>query len=101
MTSIFKISAAALLCVILYLAFWPVSVRPVAWQAPEDAGYQGGFAANDHLAALRMIDLEGRIGPEDADIGPDGMIYTATHGGEILRLGPEDKIEGFAQTQGR
>lgn len=90
-----------IVCLIAYLALWPVSVRPVAWEAPENAGYTAGFTQNDRLTTLELIGLDGRIGPEDADIGPDGLIYVATHDGEILRIGKDGTITSFAQTQGR
>lgn len=86
---------------IAYLALWPVSVRPVAWEAPENTGYVGDFTENDRLAALELVDLDGRIGPEDADIGPDGLVYVATHNGEILRIGKDRSVAPFAQTKGR
>jgi sugar lactone lactonase YvrE len=89
------------LCLVAYLAFWPVDVRPVAWDAPENRGYSGVFAENDRLAALDFTDLNGTYGPEDAAIGPDGLIYTATHDGAILRMAPGGPATLFAQTQGR
>lgn len=90
-----------IVCLVAYLALWPVSVRPVAWEAPENAGYTGDFTQNDRLATLELIDLDGRIGPEDADIGPDGLIYVATHDGEILRIEKDGRVTSFAQTEGR
>lgn len=88
-------------CLVVYLAFWPVSVRPVAWEAPENAEYTGDFTQNNRLEALELIELEGRTGPEDADVGPDGLIYVATHDGEILRIEKDGAVTSFAQTQGR
>lgn len=100
MKTILKLTGAVLAALVLYLAFWPVSVRPVAWQAPENPGYTGAFAPNDRLSALAFVDIGGRIGPEDADIGPDGAIYTATHDGEIMRIS-DGAATVFAQTGGR
>lgn len=91
----------ALGCLVAYLSLWPVSVMPVAWEAPENAGYAGDFKENNRLAGMAYIDLDGRSGPEDADIGPDGLIYVATHNGEILRIDGEGVVAPFAQTQGR
>ena len=93
--------AAGLVAMLAYLALWPVAVQPVAWDAPLDAGYVGDFAPNDRLAALDYIDLDGRTGPEDADIGPDGLIYLATHDGEILRVDEDRGVTPFVQTGGR
>jgi sugar lactone lactonase YvrE len=92
---------AAIALVGVYLALWPVSVRPVSWNAPENTGYTGDFTPNNRLKALEFTDLDGRIGPEDADVGPDGLIYVATHNGEILRIEKDRRITSFSQTQGR
>lgn len=87
----------------VYLAIWPVPVRPQAWHAPENPGYSGDFAANTRLSKLEFLDLDGRSGPEDVAIGPDGLIYVATHGGEIIRRAPDPgaTAEVFAITGGR
>jgi len=98
---LFKFLGAMIVCLAAYLVLWPVPVQPVAWEAPENPGYTEVFTENDRLAALDLMDLDGRIGPEDADIGPDGLIYVATHDGEILRLGKDGTVTVFAQTQGR
>ena len=86
MKKLFTLLGIALLALLAYLAFWPVSVAPVAWEAPPDQGYTGDFAVNDRLTALKIVELEGRSGPEDADFGPDGLVHVATHDGEILRI---------------
>lgn len=101
MKNILWFSGAAVVGLIAYLTMWPVPVRPMAWDAPENAGYTGDFVSNDRLSSLELIDLDGRIGPEDADIGPDDLIYVATHNGEILRIEKDGQITAFAQTQGR
>lgn len=88
---------------VLYLVVWPVPVQPKAWQAPPNPGYSGDFAPNARLTDLEFLDLDGRTGPEDVAVGPDGLIYVATHGGEIIRRGtnPKDVAEVFAITGGR
>ncbi|MFS4582753.1 SMP-30/gluconolactonase/LRE family protein [Phaeobacter sp. C3_T13_0] len=101
MKSILKLLSLLLLGLLAYLAFWPVAVSPVAWNAPKNSGYSGKFQPNDRLSELEFVDLDGRTGPEDADVGPDGLIYLAMHGGEILRIGQEGVIETFAATNGR
>ncbi|WP_299702780.1 SMP-30/gluconolactonase/LRE family protein [uncultured Tateyamaria sp.] len=101
MKLVFRGIAAIAVALIAYLALWPVPVEPVAWSAPEDAGYVGAFAANNRLTALEFIDLDGRSGPEDADVGPDGLVYAATHEGEIIRIENDGNITSFAQTAGR
>lgn len=101
MKSLRLIMGAGLILLLVYLAFWPVSVQPVAWDAPENPGYTGAFKPNDRLAKLELVDLAGRKGPEDAAVGPDGLIYAATHGGEIVRIGADGAVATFAQTMGR
>lgn len=101
MRNIIWFLGVVILCLVAYLALWPVSVHPVAWNAPENSGYVGDFSKNDRLATLELIDLDGRVGPEDADIGPDDLVYVATHGGEILRIEKDGDVTSFAQTQGR
>lgn len=101
MKTVFRLVAVITLGLAAYLAFWPVAVQPVAWDAPENPGYTGMFAPNDRLAALEFIDLDGRTGPEDVDIGPDGLIYAATHSGEIIRVEANGHITSYAQTGGR
>ena len=101
MRNILWILGVLIVCLIAYLALWPVSVRPASWEAPMNAGYTGDFTQNNRLEALELIELDGRIGPEDADVGPDDLIYVATHEGEILRIGKDGAIASFAQTRGR
>ncbi|MEL7100520.1 MAG: SMP-30/gluconolactonase/LRE family protein [Pseudomonadota bacterium] len=101
MKTIFRAAALLIIALVAYLALWPVPVQPVAWTAPENPGYTGPYALNTRLAALERIDIGPDTGPEDAAIGPDGLIYVATHEGNILRLPPEGPAEVFASTGGR
>ncbi|MEO0390211.1 MAG: SMP-30/gluconolactonase/LRE family protein [Pseudomonadota bacterium] len=96
-----KTALAALpLALIAYLAFWPVPVDPVVWQAPQDQGYTGPYAPNERLAALELIDLGGHYGPEDVAIGPGGRLYAAVHDGAIVVIDGA-QVAPFAQTGGR
>jgi sugar lactone lactonase YvrE len=85
-----------------YLAFWPVPVRPVAWQAPAAPGYVGAHAPNDRLAKLQHIPLGGEEGPEHVVLGRDGKLYAAMASGNILRMNPDGTgREVFVHTGGR
>jgi sugar lactone lactonase YvrE len=86
----------------LYLAAWPVPVDPVAWQAPEDRGLTGAFAANDRLAGTAAISLGMYEGPEDVAVGHDGALYATSSSGEILRIDEDSgQVSEFARAGGR
>ncbi|MCB9543162.1 MAG: SMP-30/gluconolactonase/LRE family protein [Myxococcales bacterium] len=81
-------AASLLVAVFLWLLLWPVAVAPVAWKAPPNPGYTGPYAPNTRLAAAELLPLGGRHGPEDLAVDAQGRVYTATHGGDILRFDP-------------
>lgn len=94
--------AAIVVALLLYLFFWPVPLEPVAWNAPADAGLIDPFEPNDRLARARLMALGTHEGPEDIVGGPDGLIYTGTSDGKIIRLAPSgNNVEEFADTGGR
>ena len=98
------LAALALVAIALaaYFALWPLPVEPVGWPAPPAPGYTGPHAVNQGLARLQHIDLKGEAGPEHVAIGPDGKLYTAVDGGNILRMNPDGSgQEVFARTGGR
>lgn len=85
-----------------YLLYWPVPVEPVAWDAPADAGLVDPFEPNDRLRSARLIDIAPHEGPEDVAGGPDGLIYTGTSDGKIIRLWSNGGgLEVFAEVGGR
>jgi len=84
-----------------YLAFWPVAVNPVAWQAPDNLGYTGTFEKNQQLSQINRIELKGDIGPEDLALGKDGNVYFALLSGDIKFLDDQGQIQPWVNTGGR
>jgi sugar lactone lactonase YvrE len=85
-----------------YLSLWPVPIEPVSWNAPTAPGYVGPHTANQRLAGLKMISLNGEEGPEHIVIAKDGKLYTTVTSGNILRMNPDGSAqEVFANTGGR
>lgn len=84
----------------LYLTLAPVPIEPEAWDAPENAGFTGDFAANKELANLERIELPDSPGPEDAAV-LNGMIYATSQVGDITRINSKTgTVEVFANTGG-
>jgi sugar lactone lactonase YvrE len=94
---------ALLVALAAYLAFWPVPVEPVAWNAAPSPGYQGVHAANARLAGLELMTLpQGESGPEHVVLGRDGKLYAAMASGRILRMNADGSApEVYADTGGR
>ena len=67
-----------------YLLLWPVSISPVAWQAPKDAGFTGAFKVNDTLASAELVSLGDFSGPEAVTASADHGLYISTDEGWIL-----------------
>ncbi|MFO7552241.1 MAG: SMP-30/gluconolactonase/LRE family protein, partial [Haliea sp.] len=85
-----------------YLLWWPVPVAPVAWNAPENPGYRGDFLPNTALAGVERLDIAATHGPEALALGPDGLLYTSSHEGWIVRYDPvADNSERWVNTGGR
>ena len=96
------IAGAVVAAAAVYLLAWPVPVEPVAWSAPESAGYGGAHARNERLAHLQLVKLTPEIGPEHIAFGPDGKLYTAMLSGAVLRMNADgSSIETLANTGGR
>ena len=96
-----KLTASLIIAIAGYLAFWPVEVDPVAWQAPENFGYSGDFEKNQQLSQINRIELEGDIGPEDLALGKDGNVYFALLSGDIKFLDNQGQIQSWVNTDGR
>ncbi len=93
---------AMVLALAAYLSLWPVPIEPLSWNAPTAAGYVGPHTANNRLAGLKMISLNGEEGPEHIVLAKDGKLYTTVASGNILRMNPDGSAqEVFANTGGR
>jgi sugar lactone lactonase YvrE len=93
---------ALLAALILYFAFWPVPIQPVAWESQVSPGYTGAHAANTRLANLQKIDIGKESGPEHIALGKDGKLYAAVSSGAILRMNPDgSELSTFVKTDGR
>ena len=88
-----------LLGAIAYLAFAPVPIAPVAWDAPPNPGYSGVHATNTELADLARLDM-GEEGPEDIAVR-DGLLYASSQTGKILTHDlATGAVREFADTNG-
>jgi len=101
MRKLLKSFGAVLLAGLLYLAFWPVPVDPVSWEAPLSKGLVDPFGPDSQLQYAKGIRLGGYSGPEDATIGSDGKIYVTTEQGVLLQLDKRGAIVEFAELGGR
>jgi sugar lactone lactonase YvrE len=102
MRKLLWILGTALVALVAYLLLWPVPVEPVAWQAPSAPGYVGPHAPNQRLAPLRLIPVDPEIGPEHIEFGPDGLLYTGSLSGAVLRMNADGSAPAVvARTGGR
>jgi sugar lactone lactonase YvrE len=89
-------------CAIGYLLFWPVSVNPVAWEAPKNSGLTRKFSPNTALSHLEFYSLDGQTGPEDLAIDSFGNIAVSLHSGAIMRLQKNaNAFQLWVNTEGR
>lgn len=88
---------------LLYLLLWPVPIDPVGWTPPENPGLTGPYDVNSVLAEADLYPLAGGYGPEDTELGPDGLIYTGLADGSVVRFSPDNggTPETIVNTGGR
>ena len=97
-----KLLGLVILAGIAYLLLWPVAIDPQVWDAPKNAGYVGTFAPNTKLGNLKTISVDPYEGPEDAAVGPDGLVYVSVKSGKILKIDPASgEITVFVESGGR
>ena len=91
-----------LAAIVAYLAFWPVPVDPVAWDAPPAPALEGPYEKNDALAAVRRIAQGVGVGPEDVVVDAEGRVYTGYEDGRVVRFDMDGaNPELVADTGGR
>lgn len=90
--------------VLLYLAFWPAPIDPVAYTPPAAAPLTGPVAPNTKLQSADIL-FAGQIdGPEDVEVTDDGRIFAGLADGRIVLATPrgdEYDLKTFAKTGGR
>jgi sugar lactone lactonase YvrE len=99
---IFLLMLVLIIAIVIYFVAWPVSIEPVAWEAPPNPGYAGPFAPNGRLKGIEVFPIADNHGPEDIAIDAQGRIYAATHEGRIVRLQADcSRPENWVATGGR
>ena len=91
-----------IIAIAAYLLFWPVSIEPVAWQAPTAPALEGPYATNTTLSDSRILGKDEGIGPEDVAIDDEGYLYVGYVDGRIVRFDPDgNNPDLIANTEGR
>jgi sugar lactone lactonase YvrE len=97
-----KILAFVAIALFAYLAFWPVPIDPVAWDAPEAPALAGKYEVNDRLAAVDRRGVGVGVGPESVAIDESGAIHVGYEDGRIVRFDPSGSNPALlADTGGR
>lgn len=96
--------AGLLLMIFVGLGGFLLAESPIdsaAWKAPEPRPMTGRLAPNERLKSADLL-AQGEIyGPEDTIVDPDGVLYTGTQDGWIVRVWPDGRVENWLQTDGR
>lgn len=101
---ILAILLSSLALVLLYLAFWPAPIDPVAYSPPAAPSLEGPFAPNTKLQTATIL-FAGKVdGPEDVEVRADGTILAGMADGRIIEATPRGDdydLRTFANTGGR
>ncbi|MCB1326071.1 MAG: strictosidine synthase family protein [Spirochaetales bacterium] len=99
----FLLSGLVFLAILLlYLLFWPVPIDPVAWEAPQapETGPGSVWAERRSQINVEALELGGYSGPESIAFDANGILYSGTEEGDVLRRVGQS-FEVFARTEGR
>jgi sugar lactone lactonase YvrE len=79
-----RILLTLLALLILYLAFWPVPIDPIAWRPAKNPGFKGKFAVNQRLQTIQHL-VKGQCPAcEDLAFDAKGRVYAGAEDGRIL-----------------
>ena len=92
MRAVLHFIVVTIVLVIAYLFAWPVSIKPIAWDAPVNVGFVGDFAINNKLESFTKMTLGELSGPEAAVHDAKGNLVASTHEGWIVRW-PAGQLE--------
>lgn len=90
-----------LLAVVAYLCLWPVSIEPVAWQAPDNPPLTGVYAENEALSAAERLGEDVGVGPEDVAVNWQGHPVVGYKDGRIEMFSADGTSRTIADTGGR
>ncbi|HEY2840537.1 MAG TPA: SMP-30/gluconolactonase/LRE family protein [Pirellulales bacterium] len=93
------IAVIAVALPLLYLAFWPSPIDPVAYDPPPAPPLSGPVAPNNKLQSAVIL-FAGQVdGPEDVEIASDGRIFAGLADGRIIVATPRG-AEGAPSEEG-
>uniref|UniRef100_A0A653E9V6 SMP-30/Gluconolactonase/LRE-like region domain-containing protein n=1 Tax=Pseudomonas marincola TaxID=437900 RepID=A0A653E9V6_9PSED len=85
----------------IFLVITPSPIDPLAWDAPTAPTLTGVLEPNDTLMKAELVGKGKLHGPEDTAVDAQGRVYAGQADGTIVRIDSNDKVELFADTQGR
>lgn len=101
MKSFFRVLLLLLSLIIVYLFFKESPIDPAAFNPPLPEPLEGVLEPNKLLQKAELI-AENKIeGPEAIALDDNGVIYTGTQDGKIIKIFPDGKLDILAITKGR
>ncbi len=79
----------------------PSPIDSQAWEAPTPPAMTGVMQPNDYLRQADLLALGQVYGPEDTTIDANGVLYTGTQDGKIVRVRPDGTVDNWLETEGR
>lgn len=79
----------------------PSPINSQEWKAPPAPELTGVMAPNQRLKEAQLLALGEVYGPEDTTVSADGVLYTGTQDGWIVRVHPDGRTERWLNTEGR